>query len=80
MLYGLISCDLPDLTSLSYITQSPVALAATTCLTRVTTATATTSLRCLFPTYFLSYMYHVIIIYVTSRKDCETVAGLKAWR
>ena len=44
---------------------------------RVTTVTPTTSLRCLFPTYFLSYMHHVIIIYATSRKDCETVAGLK---
>lgn len=80
MIYGLISCDLPDLISLSYTTQSPVALAAITCLTRVTTVTPTTSLRCLFPIYFLSYMYHVIIIYATSGKDCETIAGLKAWR
>ena len=80
MLDGLISCDLPDITSLSYITHSPVALAAITCLSRVPTVTPTTSLRCPLPTYFLSYMYHVVIMYATTRKDCETIAGLKAWR
>ena len=57
MMYGLISGGLPDLTSLSYTAQPPVALAATTCVTRATTVTATTSLRCFFS--YLLLVLHV---------------------
>ena len=80
VMYGLISCGLPDLTSLSYTAQPPVALAALTCVTRAVTVTPTTSPKGFSSTYFWSYMHHVIIIYVACYPDCETVAGLKAWR